>query len=487
MAVILTLRHADREGVTNVDLYNGTDGFQVRYDGWLQNRAIQRDDGTWDPVDEAMTLKVVASSDNNLSSKIQSVDRMLFKANSYSNRRSSRVDPVYLHAKLDNETGSRQSLILNGYAAADRGLLGVPVSNHGVLDTYRVVLTRSPFWEPYSATNPRTQDFFTISSVGGTAPYESISGDVPGRVNTFAFASALSGPPSGPLYEIWAGFRSEQYGDSLHFLRNWDCGQPKLNTSGLLDNNTALFGGLDTTSYGAGYAIWTPGGGADNNMLARVTARLSELTPYPDEQNGEFIVLLRARVSSGGNRTFRVRLRSGYYDGDSDAKWRIGQRVAVPASGVSAGDWFYVPLGTVTIPPDMTRTSYSMTESFSLRIDAEVASGTTGNLEFDNLTLIPVAEGGLHLKSTYVTTTGGINFYCYVTTSPDERVLAYNRAGTGLTKFKSVQFDLYNWGVPTGEGRIVLAAQQEAASVLADNIQAGFDYYARWLTLRGSD
>jgi hypothetical protein len=293
-------------------------------------------------------------------------------------------------------------------------------------------------------------------------------------------AQGLSQPANG-YNEIWIGFRSNRFGDYDEFQPNWNCGDADVT----LGTNTTLKSTDDSDAgmaYGLSYAEFD---GGDSAMASRVIVKMSDVTNYIGSQFGEYIVLARMRASDGAG-TFHARLSSGYYDEQTGSKWTTYPRVQIPSvDPVVAQDiWYYYPMGTVTIPPDRLVGNPSR---FSLQLEAQVATGSTTNLDFDTLTLIPVSEGAIHLKDAWIKVSGGTNYAAYVKTDYDESMVAYNQASGTLTDYmRSLQFDPYNWSLPTGEGIAVVAAQQEAQSHATRQVNMSIDYYPRWLSLYGT-
>jgi hypothetical protein len=300
MAVVRLKRGSD-----TVDLYGGTDGLKIRHDGWIQNRATQNPDGSWNLVDEALTLRVDGSNANNVATRMQALDDILRRATEYTSRSFGEVDPVYLQARLDDESYMRQALVHLGTTQPAAGMLGPPFTTATTLTDHRLAVTRYPFWEtegaiPLSGTG---QGSVRLTSSGDSANHNTnVPGDVPARVSYAAFDISGGG---GPLTEVWMGFRSEAYGTPSRFLVNWDCGDTDVS----YHNNTEYLQQLNVV--GDGVAEWTPG---DTTMSPRLTMTMRNVTNRLGDQNGTHLVLMRAR-RLGGDRTFHVRLLTGFYDG----------------------------------------------------------------------------------------------------------------------------------------------------------------------------
>jgi hypothetical protein len=463
MAVVRLKRGSD-----TVDLYGDTDGFKMRHGGWFPGIAAQNMDGSWATVEEVINLRADGSSTRNLAKKLNALDTILRRSNEYTNRSFSTVDPVWLQAQLDGEGIVRQSLVFAGRTQAAANFLSPPATNAYTLPDHSLGLTRHPFWERDPAsTIGKLYFFLRKSSVGGTAELGDIEGDVPARIDR-AYYTATG---SNALADIWMGFRTtEYYSDKDFYEPNWNCGL------GTMGDGTSVVSGVSDAE-NSKVARWTPG---DTDMLPRTTVTLKDVTSRYSEFYGRFLVLLRARVTSGGDRTFHVRLLSGYYDESTDSKWHTGKRVLVPNSdrSVAAGNFFYYPMGVVSIPADRTATLLSLVKNSALRLEAQVASGSSGNLDMNVLTLIPVNEGAIFINNGVVKA----GYQAYVDTSPDDEIVAYN-ISTASDSFKSLPFTSYNWSIPTGTTMAVVAAQRNAQQVLADTIGFYCSFVERWLTL----
>jgi hypothetical protein len=452
----------------------------VRSGGWKPGRAAQKPDGTWDVVDEVIKLRVNGLSHDHLAYSLQRIDTILRRANEHANRSYANVDEVWLYAQLENEAYGRRSLVFNGKTKHNIGFLGPPVTPGNTINDMDMALTRHPFWEALEAESALDTGNFLSTVGGGLYGSAAVLGDVPGRVNSIYVAPDTS--QTTALTEAWVGFRSDELGNRYYFQSNWDFGA----ANATLENNTTRITG-DSSAINSRYARWTPAGGADNNILPRATVQMIDVTSYINDQNGTHLVLLRARASSGATRTFRVRMLSGYYDEGTDSKWKTGKRVLVPGSGVSAGDWYYYPVGFVNIPVERTVTNVGLVKKFALRAEAEEYGTGSGNLELDSFTLIPVSEGAMHISGAHIAVSGSNQYSAYLASSPDDELVAYNvlTSGTATDNVKDIQFDPYSWGVPTGDIKIIGAAQRATESEASDNMQVWFDYYPRWLTLRG--
>ncbi len=472
MAKVLELRH----GAQVFDLYGNTYGVQMREGGWRQGRSTQGMDGVWEPVDEVIKLRIngEGSMGKTMPSRIHTLDLLLRRANEYTNRTHAGLDRLWILSQIQSETSTRRSLVLNGTTRFNTGTLSKIADGDTMLDM-DLALTRHPFWEDMSYI----QHYYatTLSSVGGMANMSTrVEGDAPARINFFRVR--LPDSQTTPVTEAWIGFRSNELGDPDYFQPNWDCGDSE-NDFG--DGVSRVTG--QSYAHNGQIARWTPG---DTNLLDRVTVEMGNITSDISDQNGTFLVLLRAKVSTGATSTFRVRMLSGYYDqepgGSSETKWKVGSRVAIPAHGT--GDWFYYPMGFVNIPGDRVLVLNSLLRHFALRLEAEEYTSGSGTLDLDTFTLIPVTEGAVHLSDMYLRNWSGL-WEVNITTEPDDETVAYNISNSDSTGHRSCPIDLYHWGLPTGyKVNIIGACQQEQEQVYGNTFTVDFNFYQRWISMR---
>ena len=477
MPKYLALHH----GSSLFDLY-GNSGFDIgvraRAGGWRQGRATQGMDGVWEPVNEVIKLRVngEGTAGKTMPSRIHALDLLLRRANEYTNRSHAGIDRLWLVSQMQHETGAkRRSLVLNGTTRLNTGTLSKIADSDTMLDM-DLVLTRHPFWEDrtYIQHYYRT----LLASVGGMASMSTrVEGDAPARISFLRVR--LQDAQTTPTTEAWIGFRSNALGNPDNFQPNWDCGDSD-NDFG--DGVSRVTG--QSYAHNGQIARWTPG---DSNLEDRITVKMGNITSNLSDQNGTFLVLLRAKVSTGATSKFRVRMLSGYYDeapgGASETKWKVGSRVAIPAHGT--GDWFYYPMGIVNIPGDRVLVFKPLLQHFALRLEAEEYSAGSGTLDMDTFTLIPVTEGAIHLSDMYLRSWFGAVHEVNVTTEPDDETVAYTISSTSTYGHRSCPIDLYHWGLPTGyKVNIIGACQQEQESVYANTFVTDFNFYQRWISMR---
>ena len=91
--------------ISSLSLFNYEDGFSLTRDGWIQ--AVARDGD--ESVAEAMTLRVEASSHDDLASMLQLMDGKIEEVSWYDN--AAERYGVWLRTQLPDEAHARQALI----------------------------------------------------------------------------------------------------------------------------------------------------------------------------------------------------------------------------------------------------------------------------------------------------------------------------------------------------------------------------------------
>lgn len=453
---LVRLEESVESDVDSISLLAYTDGFDLAANGWQEILA----NGQEDFVTEAMTLRGKGSSHDNLASKLQGLIDKIIQTGRH---RDSDVEKysVWLRAQLTNETGARQTLV-RGAAVGKLPLHGYPALNSSALPEIGLAVDRKPLWEN---TSSDTQEFTGVSTVGGTSAYTTVAGDHLARFRRVYFMGESGG--GSPLKQCWLGLRSSRYGTPANFQSTWSLrlsGTFGSDTTGATTNAdaTAKDGYKTITTFG------TPG------LVQRARIRVSDVTANTEDQRGVYTVLLRAKTTS--TAVCRVRLADGPYGGSN---FRFRGRV--PISNTS---WALYPMGTVQIPSPGNSFFALTVSNYSLRIDAELASGS-GNLEMDCLILIPRDEGFVYSDGGNITYHLTTPDFLLVSNLADGRKYSERyKSGTGVMDIGSPEL---TGGVPTGTGIIVLASQRDAVSTLADTLKVIVIYNERWGSLRGSD
>lgn len=456
MAEVLSLVRTDASGavVDSVNLLGS--GYTPAGDGWIQAAGNEGDE----TVEEVITVHVEGTSHDNLASLVQSLDEKIEQVGLY--RGPLEQYAVWLRAKLNNETGTRQALLLRARRSAARAR-SLFTRHENVLDEVQIGLERMPWWEPTAGTSYQLLGLNCLGGMGDYTTYGgspgAVRGDVPARMSV-SVGSALVGS-GNPIVELWCGFRTNRYGNRTNFVPNWDCRLGTLaNSTTTVAEGTARSGTLARCTFG------------DPSMLPRVTIETNDVTANEEDQRGSFIVLLRARLSNGST-TCRARLMMGMASG---ASWLGLGRVTI--SGTS---WRLYNMGRVNLP---SFGFYSLADLFysAIRIEAERVSGS-GNLDMDCLTLIPDNEGHFYangLQVTYTPQTNGV-----INQRPNDSVVSVTY--DALINPIAISEAQVHRGVPVGNGVAVVAGQRSGESNLNDSVNLFFSLYPRWATLRGTE
>jgi len=447
-------------GATTIDLFGGTDGFKVAYDGWVQARAQQNEDGLYEPPVETITLRADASSQDVLSDNLNTIDDMLRQAKEYIDRPAN-MSPVWLRAKLDSETNARRALVRLGYTTPVSSFYDIQ-AKRAHLNEYALSLERMPAWE--SPTSSSITDI-TLGSGGSVELLSSsITGSIPARLSRVKLYGSSRVPSVGAIYEFWMGFRSAAYGNYANLQADWTC------TDGQGYNNTTSSGGSMVYVYDG-----------DTDMNTRVGLLLSDVTTAYEDNLGRFLILLRAQCS--GTRNYQVRAMTGV-----GGAIQYHQRVLVDSTS-----WVLYPLGYVDIPPERFLTlGSSYIQDFAIFLQSKAGATGSGNLSFNRLYMIPVREGFLHGKGTNIYYSGGSDYPTYIECTPEERYsgVTFTAAVSPRTGYLrgALDFEVSNFFLPAENNvAAVFAGQEESAHSTSDGIALDLTYYPRWLTLRGND
>jgi hypothetical protein len=234
---------------------------------WLADNGWQMTlgDGS-EPVDEAMTLHVPGTSDNNLATNLQALDALLIQVTRFANP----VEPygVWLRTQLPGETGARQALILE--AKRDKALVVDPFAQQKhMLREYVLGLKRTPAWEDTAHTD---WPAVTLGSLGGLGNLQTVQGDLAARLARVTI-DAIAG--TTPLGKIWLGFRSDRLVNSGYFASRWEAeyGHLAANVAITDANDATALGGTEIT-----YTGETPVIADDAFILAHQPVKVQSIT-----------------------------------------------------------------------------------------------------------------------------------------------------------------------------------------------------------------
>ena len=108
MAIVLNLKQGD-DG-TILDLMDGSDGFQLAGQGWSPAVATPVHMGDPGPIIENIHLLLKRGTQDSIATYMQSLHEMQVLADRYIND-PTQEEPIWLNAKMDNETGQRRALV----------------------------------------------------------------------------------------------------------------------------------------------------------------------------------------------------------------------------------------------------------------------------------------------------------------------------------------------------------------------------------------
>jgi hypothetical protein len=481
VAIVLKFKQGDSG--TELDLQGGSTGFQLAGGGWNPAVASPIHMADPSPILESLHLLLKNTSQDNISTNMQSLHEMQVLANRYINDPHSET-PVWLHSKLNNETNERRALVRRIEAQFKTSWFG---SEATALDIPIVItVVREPYWEATSARDlpdlaPSAAACVTYdyTAAGAAVGAHNIVGDVGARIRLFDILHANKN-----LRRYWMGIRTaDKHGATgiSNFVATWEAeaGSPGTDVTETADA-TASGGTKDVVSESA--LDW------DTATFWRVfLSVLTNVSANEEDQYGNFLWLMRAKVTSG---TWEVKIA---FEPTStrDTVWTE----VVELTNTS---WNYFEMG---VQPIGFRNLHAILEgdyaksaeglSFTVSPWARRTSGS-GDLEVDCLVRIPVDEGFLKIEAS---ADAGTNEHVLFGHAPEgiKSTIAYNPAAANQATQKPAIKGIHNFTLPPGDGRIycVYSDQAGGADVLADTITFNDGdtgkYYERWLSLRGSE
>lgn len=304
----------------------------------------------------------------------------------------------------------------------------------------------------------------TIAATGPT------SHDFPSRI---ARTDIIGIDGYGTIEELWAGFRTANYGATANFVGLWEAELVTFST------DTAATADAGATG-GSAMAITFA---TDAAMAYRSVHRVFSYTSNYTDQRGEFDVIARARITSG---TANMRMDAGLIG--AIASTRTGEPIAVTSTY-----WKYYNLGRLTIPAippgfPSNPTSFDAFVYSGFQFYAQRVAGT-GQLWVDHFILVPVSEGYLHLDGMtahYATTDE--HFKTSVFVAPKGESSAWNFINAVFSDVAdSSGVSLDTWNLPNDAALLILAAQRAGTVPTLDTqLTIRMAYYNRWRTLRGA-
>lgn len=482
MSIVLKLKHG--ESGTQLDFMAGSSsGFQLSGRGWAPAVATPVYMGEPAPVLETISLLLSSSNHNNMASSMQYLHQMQVWAETYM-KDSTKNEPVWLHAKMNAETGERRVLVRSIGVQYKSSWFG----NEATAEYIPLVITvlRNPYWEnptvrdmPQYAPTADVAHIYDYTAAGASVGAHDISGDVGARLRYF---DIYGGPGGGDIYgKFWMGLRSavkHGTGGLTNFDPYWEFESGTLYT--------------DVTH--------TADSSASNGYKARVT---ESALNWDDEWHpacwqsasipasglneadymGMFLWLLRCKVTSG---TWEVKLHFYGYEDDADTY------VESPIFEIDETAWRWKemavqPIGVIDTHAFFGDDVYDedVLAQMKVVVYAQRTSGT-GSLDIDLVFPVPVDEGFCKLQ-TAGSETDADNFV--FAQSPEGTVQAQDRGGGGLIALMPIDF--VNFTLPPGDGRLYIVHEGLDGSDITDNIRLNTSdagkYYERWMSLRGAE
>ena len=467
MANVLKLKR----GSTELNLL-ASEGGGLRGQKWYPKMADILYSGIPPYLIEDMDVRVDQISHDDLATSMQALDQMRRWAAMY---RSVGVirDPIWLHAKMDGETGERRA-----YVRSIRGdwrsnqISGIgPPAAHDALT--RLQIERHPYWESLSAITGTALTEWT-TDIAVSHNYGAPAGDVGARIRELQ----ITDPAEAGLDRVWIGLRSVQIVETpANFVPIWEI------------ENVAAAAGTDcsgptsdtTASPGSGNTKRTVSFATVTGWAKRWALDLQNVSVNYLDNIGRFLWLFRYKVDA--ETECEIYLRWGSLPTAATESFIEG-----PKKLADNTDWDFLEMGDAQIPPhsmklDITTNWIDWVKRSTIEIWAKRTAGS-GSLHMDCLCLIPLDEGYLIAKNIGCTSSL-FTFRYYKAVNDMSLAICIDNLyePRNWPSWSEGNFDL-----PPGNGNIVLVHAREASSVLADSITIpGIQWYPRWANLRGSE
>lgn len=494
---------ADAGTVSFLDYQNG---LAVAYDGWAPKTEPQKDGFVY----ETLTLRARGTSTDDLATVTRQIEQLWRDAGNYA---ESPVEPrgVWLCAQLDGETNARQSFVI-GIETAPGPVYNVAARNAHHINEYTVGVKRMPWWESVTAgtASAGTITAGSVGAYGGTIAYSGVNGDLPARIMDISIGHG-GGSVIFPRACAWVGFRGTRFGDPAKFVPYWWFGTasgPWGPTHGIAGGGSVI---VDTASVTGSVIEFVPQPLGDSSNQFVWAHGLYEYTTQDawDDQRGEFLALLRMRVTSGA---YLVQMRSGwlrdyYYAGGTVlANVKYQNALAYPRIYVPATTDYRLYEAGVVYHPHRHKPGHLYSEeeiaiiiyaerisgSGALRIDGVVLIPLEGFVKLDNYpiggigeTVTPMSDGKLYGVQAPNLDTYGL-LYSQIVYQPP----GYPESGTLTIAWtpRAAATATISGGIPPGNGIMVTAANSyhAGANWKTNAVSVVARYAERWRNLRGN-
>lgn len=482
MAIVLKFKIGDSG--TELNLNAGASGFQLANAGWSPSVASPIYMGEPRAVTETINLWLQGSSHDNLAASMQALHAMQKAASDYL-RDGTQINPVWLHAKMFNETGERRALVYgisiqyrSSWFGQEATALQIPLV---------IVVSRAPYWESTTARDlPELTGLsaaavltYDYTAAGSSVAAHDIVGDVGARVKLFEVTNPFAN--GHYMGKFWMGIRSaNKHGATglSNFAPVWEAEDNSHGTDCTDTADSGASGGF-MTRVTESSLNW------DDEWHDTVIFSPGNTTVNEDDQLGLHLWLLRAKVTSG---TWEVYVR--FYPFSQPFKYVDHPIIEISNTVYNMHELCVQELSATNLHAvDASDIGADERGDIIMQIYARRTSGT-GSLDLDCLALIPVDEGFLKMNFPYNSSFDGFHRF---NSGPDGSMDAYVE-NSGHNAIGSGSLDFENFYLPPGDGRIICAFEAWNGSRFSDitdildwNESDVGKYYERWTSLRGAE
>jgi len=461
-------------------------------DNWQPKEAEFVAEGVPPNLVEEMALIARGTSHNGLASVLNQWNDMRQRVVQYENRMPG-ASPVWLHAKLDNETNERRALVRR----IDSAIASSGISDTANANRIRIMaaIERHPYWEDASGSAPS----FPAGSASGLVfsyDYGDVGGNVPARIVNLQLYQPVTFAPMGTVElghaidKVWVGIRT--LGASPNFLGERFHSYYEARR---MDVVAGVSQQIADSEASGGTAIVIASGSASAFTKA-ATANLyyaigSGVTPDKNMalQHGRFLWLTRARVEGG---TWQLYLRHGH---EYQASTQYIQGPTVQVSGTA---WMYYEMGIQEIPLRNVHAHDEQTvsdDNLDVQYWAKQVSGS-GNMRLCGTVMLPVEHGFLKLDKAGFNPDLTFAYICSISSSPEDETESVTVRSPFAEITARPTLEAENFYLPPkdkvldpGDGCMFIVFQRSTASVLTDMMWIYSTYSAyrpRYLSLRGT-
>lgn len=433
-----------------------TSGMFLVDPGWIPKVGDLGADGKAGRVKEAILVEINGASYDDVGANEQALSDMMRVCRIW--RQDKRMEAVWLHSKLDGETGERRALVHNiSWRWKSQHYAGAMVSFSPRLT---IIIERDGAWEQLADTPD--VDIAAVATVGGMLDYTvgpgaDVVGTLPARLSkleTWANAADLG--------VLWGGFRSdEKHGDAGAF-------DPVLNIEGL----TSV--GADTADVGDATAengtrtdvdfTVTEGWGLRKRGFVTAIGNASI-----EEESSPFLMIVRAYCDAATEAEIKISHNNNSTIADTSSE-QFTEAVAIDANA-----WTFYPLVGLW---DNFRAPH-------MRLYARRTAGA-GELHMDVIVFMPTDEYFIFGEQVSMIGNPAVGFRLTLETFADGIINGYSGSlnYSGLVS----NVEATGPGVPIGDGRLVVcAARDNRVSVLTDTLTVRTAFFPRWAALRGAE